>query len=202
MKKLLIGLATFSLSLSAMASTIGVSNHPFSMNKHIISTEYNNYMNDGSGMGLSAKYMQRVSDQLNVDAGFGFTDGERASRMFVGADMQLIPDYGRQPRVSLKGFLERESTDGERFNSFGFAPTVSKGFAFWGKEAFPFVSLPMKVSLNESEKIYESSTALALGISGRLNVAGIKNLVGNIETNISLRNSYSALMMGVSVPIE
>lgn len=202
MKKLLIGFIAITVSVGATASTIGVSNHPFLMKKHIFTTEYNNYHNAGAGMGISAKYNQRVTDGLNVDAGFGFTDGERESRFFAGADMQIIPDYGRQPKFSIKGTLETEMLDGERVNSFGAAPTISKGFVMWGKEAFPFVALPMKVSLNENEKEYDTSTALAFGMTGRLPIGGVNSLVGNIEANVSLRNSYSSLVMGVSLPIE
>ena len=202
MKKILLGLAISGISVSVLASTIGISNHPFLMKKHIISTEYNNYLNDGSGMGLTAKYLNKIDDSLSVDAGFGFTDGERASRLFVGADMKILPDYGRQPKFSIKGMAETENTDGSRINSFGVAPTLSKGFAFWGREAFPFIALPMKVSLNTNDKEYRTTSAVALGMTGRIPLEGVKNLVGNIEANISLRNSYSALVMGVSLPIE
>lgn len=202
MKRIIIGLIASSFTVGAIASTIGTSNHPFLMKKHVVTTEYNNYLNDGSGMGLTAKYMRKINDKLNIDTGFGFTDGERASKFFIGADMQIIPDYGRQPKFSIKGIAETENTDGSRINSFGAAPTISKGFAFWGKEAFPFIALPMKVSLNTNESEYETSTAVALGITGRLPIEGLKNVVGNLETNISLRNSYSALVMGISLPIE
>ena len=201
MKKILLGLISTSFAMGAMASTIGVSNHPFTMDKHIVTTEFNNYLNNGSGMGLTAKYLQRVNDSLNFDAGFGITDGERASRFVMGADYKIIPDYGRQPKVSIKGILESENLDGDRVNSFGAAPTISKGFSFWGKEAYPFLALPLKVGLNTNENTYETSTAVAAGITGRIPWAG-KNLVGNLETNFSLRNSYASIVMGVSLPIQ
>ncbi len=202
MKKLLLAASAFAISVGSMASTIGLSNHPFLMKKHIITTEYNNYFSAGSGMGLNASYLRKVNDKMNVDAGFGFTNGDRASRFFAGIDTEIIPDYGRQPKVSLKGTIETADNDGDRVNSFGIAPTLSKGFAFWGKEAFPFIALPMKVSLNTDEKVYETSTAIAAGITGRIPLQGIKNLVGNIEANMSIRNSYTSLVMGVSLPIE
>lgn len=202
MKKLLLALTCSVLSLSAFASTVGLSSHPFVMNKHIVTTEFNSYLNNGSGMGLTAKYLQRVNEKLNFDMGFGFTDGERSSVMMAGADMMLIPDYGRQPRVSIKGLLQSENIDGERINSFGAAPTISKGFSFWGNEAFPYMALPYRVSLNTDENTYETSTAVAMGVSGNLNIGDIRDLVGNIETNFSLRNSYTAIVMGVSLPIQ
>ena len=120
----------------------------------------------------------------------------------AGANMQLIPDYGRQPSIAIKGILESENFDGSRLNSFGVAPTISKGLAFWGNEAFPYLALPLKVSLNTNENTYETSTAVAMGVSGNLHVGGFRDLVGNIETNFSLRNSYAAVVMGVSLPIQ
>lgn len=202
MKKLGLFLTASLLSTAASATTIGVSSHPFTMQKQVVTTEFNNYSNNGAGTGMTARYFNRVNEITNIDAGFGITDGDRASRIFMGADFQLIPDYGRQPRVSIKALLETENMDGDRLNSFGAAPTVSKGFAFWGKEAFPFISLPMKVSLNTDENTYETSTALAAGITGRLPINGYEKLVGNIETNFSLRNSYSSIVFGLSLPIQ
>ncbi len=202
MKRLLLGLLSVTLSSAAMASTVGISNHPFLMKKHVISTEYNNYQNSGAGMGLNINYLRKVSDELNFNAGFGSTNGERGSKFFLGADMQIIPDYGTQPRVSIKGLLETERVDGDRINSFGIAPTLSKGLAFWGNEAFPFIALPIKLNLNENEREYQTSTAIAAGITGRLPFADFKNVVGNIEMNVSLENSYSAFVMGVSLPIQ
>ena len=116
--------------------------------------------------------------------------------------MQILPDYGRQPRVSIKGLLDSKNIDDERVNSFGVAPTLSKGLAFWGHEAFPFVSLPVGISLNTGDNSYTTTAAIAAGITGRIPFSGMENLVGNIETNISLKDSYAALVMGVSLPIQ
>jgi hypothetical protein len=202
MKKLLVGAISAFISFGSIASTIGVSNHPFVMSKHIVTTEFNNYLSSGSGAGITAKYTRRYNEKLSIDAGFGFTNGERESEMIIGADLSLIPDYGRQPRGSIKSFMSTSKIDGERINSLGMAPTLSKGFVFWGKEAYPFIALPLKVSLNTAEGTYETSTAIAIGMTGRIPVGDFKDLVGNIETNFSLRNSYAALVMGVSLPIQ
>ena len=202
MKKLALVLTSAFICSAASASTIGVSAHPFTMKKQVVTTEFNNYMTNGTGAGITARYFQRVSDQMNFDAGFGITDGDRANRIFAGADFSLVPDYGRQPRVSIKGLLETQDFDGNRINSFGAAPMVSKGFSFWGKEAFPFLSLPLKVSLNADSDTYETSTAVAAGITGRLPMEGYENLVYNFETNMSVRNSYTGFVMGISLPIQ
>ena len=151
MNKLTLILGTILLSSLASASTVGLSTHPFTMKKQVVTTEFNNYMTNGTGAGITAKYLQRVNEEIAFDAGFGITDGDRSNRLFMGADYAFIPDYGRQPRVSVKGLLETQDFDGNRINSFGAAPTISKGFSFWGKEAFPFMAVPVKVSLNADE---------------------------------------------------
>jgi len=201
MKKL--GLLALSLMISgAAAANVGISTHPFTMKKQVLTTEFNNYLNNGKGTGLTAKFFQRVSDKVNIDAGTSFSDGERSNRFFAGVDVQLIPDYGRQARVSIKTTVETLTFKSERVNSFGATPIISKGFSFWGKEAFPFLSLPMKVSLNTDKATYETSTALGMGITGRLPFRGYENLVANVETNLSLRNSYSSIVFGISLPIQ
>ena len=200
MRNILITTLLAVFSLSAFASIIGLSNHPFTMEKHIVTTEFNNYINNGAGTGLTARYLQRINGQLNVDAAAGFTNGERASTMRVGADWMLIPDYGRQPRASIKGFLVTESFDGDRINTFGFAPTVSKGFAFWGNEAFPYLALPLSVNMNTENETYETATSLATGISGKLPFG--KDLVGNFELNLPIENSATAFVFGISLPVQ
>ncbi|MBD66347.1 MAG: hypothetical protein CME62_14145 [Halobacteriovoraceae bacterium] len=202
MRKSIFMLLTLLLSSSVMASSIGLSSHPFVMEKHIVTTQFDSYLSNGSGMGIAARYLNRMNEKINMEAGFGVNDGDRASRFFAGADMMIIPDYGRQPRFSIKGLLQTESVEGERINSFGAAPTVSKGFSFWGNEAFPFLALPINVGLNTDEGTYETSTALATGITGRLPFGNFRDLVGNLEANFSLRNSYTSIVAGVSLPIQ
>ena len=199
MKLLLLAL----LSFSVMATTIGLSTHPFAVENRVITTEFDNYTSSGEGgMGLTARFYERVNSLLNYDVGFSINEGDRANRLMVGADYELIPDYGRQPRASIKTILETMEFDNERINTVGIAPTISKGFSFWGNEAFPFVALPYRVSLNDDQGTYDTSLALATGITGQLDIGGNKNVVGNIEANFNLENSFSAIVMGVSVPLN
>jgi hypothetical protein len=202
MKRLSIALSALFLSGAAMATTIGMSTHPFSIKKQVITTEFTSYNSNGAGAGINARYLNKINEQINVDAGFGISDGERASRLFAGFDYELFPDYGRQPRTSIKALIETADFNGDRLNSFGIAPTISKGFAFWGREAFPFLSLPTRVSLNADENTFETQVALAAGITGRLPIGGYDQLLGNIETNFSLRNSYTSIVMGISLPLQ
>ena len=202
MKRLSIALSALFLSTAATATTVGMSTHPFTLKNQVITTELTSYNSNGVGTGLDIRYLNNLNERVNIDLGFGISDGDRASRLFAGADFELIPDYGRQPRTSIKTLLETADFDGNRINSLGFAPTISKGFSFWGSEAFPFLSLPVKVGLNSNDNTYETSTAIAAGLTGRLPIGGYEKLVGNIETNFSLRNSYTSIVMGLSLPIQ
>ena len=181
----------------AFGNTVGLSTHPFSMKKNALSAGIDNYFSNGEGTGFSARYLRRINQSLNVDAGFGFTDGDRSSRFFAGADYEIIPDYGRQPRVSIKGLLENTDFDGDTVNSIGFAPTISKGFSFWGEEGYPFLSLPYRIHLNDDTGEYETAIGLTLGMTGNLPIDDFRNLIGNIEATIDIDNNYSALVLGI-----
>jgi hypothetical protein len=189
------------LALTAQATTIGVSSHPFAMKNQVVTTEFTGYMSNGTGMGLTARYFNRVNEDINLDIGVGVTDGERANRAFLGADFQIFPDYGDQPRISLKAMGETADEFSTRYNSLGVAPTISKGFSIDGHEVFPFVALPMRVAMDAEDGTYETQTALALGATGRLPFEGMDNMVGNIEANVGLRNSFSSIVLGISLPI-
>ena len=202
MKRLSIALSAMFLSGTAMATTIGMSAHPFSVKKQVITAEFTSYNTNGAGAGINARYLNKLSQEMNVEAGFGISDGDRSNRLFAGLDYELFPDYGRQPRTSIKGLFETASFDGDRINSIGVAPTISKGFAFWGKEAFPFLSLPTRLGLNADDNTYETQVALAAGITGRLPIGGYKKILGNIETNFSLKDSYTSIVMGISLPLQ
>lgn len=187
---------------AASASQIGLSTHPFAMEKQVLSTEYVNYMSNGSGMGIEAKYFQRVNEMINFEAGFGVTDGDRANRLFAGADFMIFPDYGNQPRVSVKGLLETTDFDGERITAFGAAPTISKGFSFWGREAFPYAALPIKIGLNQDENTYETQTSVAAGLTAPIGIQGYDSLIANFEANVDLGNSYTGFVVGIALPLQ
>lgn len=202
MKTMIVAIiAALMLVSSAFANVVGLSTHPFQLEKHVIGTEVTSNLSAGSGFGVQARYMHRLAPELNLDAGAMMAGGERNSRFFAGADYMIFPDYDSQPRVSIKSFLERTSEFDRDKNNIGFAPVVSKGFSFWGNEAFPFVAIPIKLSLDSDSSTYETVSSLAFGITGRLPIEGYTKLVGNIEANIDIENSYTGLVMGIGYPL-
>ena len=197
-----IALATFSLASSVWAYGTGYSSFPLSIEKKLLSTEITGITSTGGGLGVQARYTQKASDQVSFDAGLGMAGGDRNGRLFANADFEIFPDYMRQPRVALRAGFEHAKEFENNRNIFSIAPMVSKGFSFWGNEAFPFVSLPIGMNLNSDTKTYESMISLNAGINGHLPIEGYQNLIGSAEMQVGLKDSFTALFFGVSYPIN
>ncbi len=189
------------LSTFSFANVVGLSNQPLGLSKSIFTTEFNGYLSNGSGAGLTLRYLHHMNENLSLEGGIGMGSGDRKNRVFFGGDVMIFPDYIDQPRISMKGLLESSSEFGNRHNKIGLIPTISKGFNFWGKEAYPFLALPMRLNLNSERSTFESSIALAAGITGKIPVEAMKKMIANIELNLGLENTYTSLVFGLSYPL-
>jgi len=187
---------------SALGYGTGYVTYPLMPEKRIVSTEFTGVTSDGGGIGLQGRFTQRLNEKMIVEAGLGIAGGERDSRFFLGADYELFPDYMKQPRVSVKTTFSNAKEFDVRRNIFTIAPTVSKGFSFWGNEAYPFFSLPVGMNLNGDTKTYESQINANVGITGNLPIEGYRNLMGVAETTVSIKDSYTAFFFGVSYPLN
>lgn len=210
--KNLKGLSLFALFLSlglgssaAFAYGTGISTFPLQEDKKILSTEVTGIVSNGGGIGLQARYTQKLNQQSVIDAGLGISGGERSARLFAGYDYELFPDYDTQPRTSIKAFIENSKEFGTRRNILGVAPSISKGFVFWGKEAFPYLSVPYGISLDGKRNSYETTVSANLGISGVIPSDYLivnKAVTANAEIIINLKDSYSGVFVGFGYPIE
>ena len=191
-------------SQKANAYGIGLATYPLEVETKLISAELTGITSTGGGLGLQARYTNKLSEQATVDAGLGLSGGERSDRLFAGYDYELFPDYENQPRTSLKAFIENSNEFSDRKNILGLAPTISKGFIFWGKEAFPYFSIPYGISLNGKNNNYKTTISANVGISGLIpeNRLSNKQLTGNAELIVGLKNSFSGAFFGVAYPIE
>lgn len=203
----LLGLA-LSLSFGSSAAFgygMGISTFPLEQDKKVLSAEATGIVSDGGGVGLQARYTQKLNEVSSVDAGVGISAGERSARLFAGYDYELFPDYDMQPRTSIKAFVENSKEFGTRKNILGFAPTVSKGFSFWGQEAFPYLSLPYGISLDGKRNQYETTLSANLGISGQIASEYLmvnKPVTANAEVIVGLKDSFTAVFFGFGYPIE
>lgn len=188
----------------AHAYGTGLSTFPLAAEEKLISAEFTGIISSGGGMGLQTRYTQKLDEKATIDAGLGIAGGERSARIFAGYDYELFPDYENQPRSSIKVFVENSKEFQSRKNILGIAPTFSKGFSFWGKEAFPYLSLPYGISLNSSNNSYTTTLSANVGISGIIpaEVGPHKQLTANAEAIIGLSNSFSGIFFGVAYPIE
>lgn len=197
-----IALIGLFLPVKTLAYGTGYVTYPLMPAKRIVSTEFTGIASNGGGIGLQGRFTQKLNEKMIVDAGLGIAGGERDSRFFVGADYELFPDYMKQPRVSMKvTYLNAKEFDVRR-NIFTIAPTVSKGFSFWGNEAYPFFSLPIGVNLDGDTKTYESQVNANLGITGNLPIEGYRKFMGTIETTVDVKDSFTAFFVGLSYPLN
>jgi hypothetical protein len=190
---------------AAFGYGMGISTFPLAEDKKILSAEVTGIVSNGTGIGLQARYTQKLNAVLAVDAGIGISGGERSARLFAGYDYELFPDYDMQPRTSIKAFLENSKEFGVRRNILGIAPTISKGFTFWEHEAFPYLSLPYGISLDGKKNAYETNFSANIGISGNVNPAFIgttKTITANAEVIIGLKDSFTGVFVGFGYPIE
>lgn len=195
-------IASLFVSSQAMGYGVGVANFPMMTDKKWLTTEFTGITNEGGGVGLQARYSQKLSHALLIEAGVGLGGGERSNRIFAGADYELIPDYMNQPRVSVKTTIANAREFDIRRNVLQVAPTVSKGFSFWGHEAYPFLSVPVGLSLETATSTYETIAAVSMGLTGHLPIEGYRDWMGNIEGQVNLKDSYTGIFFGISYPIN
>jgi len=202
--KALKSLALLSLlgSSQAFALGMGQSTFPLLSNKKFLSTEITGITSTGGGLGVQARYTYKLNKVATLDAGIGVASGDRPSRIFAGADYELYPDYMRQPRISVKAQIENSKEFNEGRTDITFAPTLSKGFVFWGEEAYPYVAVPVGFKLNTDASTYESTMSLNVGINGNLPLKGYKHLTGSLEAKLGVKNSYTGVVFGVAYPLD
>lgn len=204
MKRLKIAslLLGFIASQSVLGFGGGWSSYPLLTDKKFISTEFTGVTSDGGGVGVQARYTQKISKLATFDAGIGMAGGERNSRIFAGLDYEIYPDYMKQPKISVKTTVENAEEFNRRFTSLTLAPTISKGFNFWGKEAFPYATLPVGLKLDTDSSTYTTAISANVGVTGNLPIEGYKHLTAKAEAFIGLKNTFSGMIVGLSFPMD
>ena len=200
--KLISLVVRFGFSVNAFGYGVGWSSYPLKLKERFISAEFTGIFKEGGGAGVQGRYTHKLYRNFVFDAGAGISGGKRESRLFAGADYEIFPDYGNQPHFSVKTTVERAIEFDATTVVIGAAPIVSKGFSFWGKEGYPYFSLPVGLGLNTDEGTYHTRINATFGINGPIPVKGYEKLSANVEAKINLKNTYSGIFLGVSYPLD
>ncbi len=189
------------LSSTLFAHGTGISTHPIEEKVGLLTTEFSNFVSDGKGTGIQARYTYKASPMLTLDGGIGFSNGPRKNRIFAGADLELFPDYGKQPRISLKGGIENAEEFNTRRNIFSVTPLMAKGFIVAGNPIFPYFGVPLGLSLDSGRQTYAVRSAAVFGFTTKLPIENVEKLLINVEGSVKIQNSYSGLFIGLSLPM-
>lgn len=200
--KNLIAVLALLVSSKLYAYGNGYTSAPMISKQKLVSTELTGITSTGGGVGVQARYTQKVNSDLTFDAGIGMGGGDLNNRIFAGADYLIFPDYQTQPRVSLKATFENAKEFNDRRNIMTFAPNISKGFSFWGHEAFPYLSIPVGLNLNTGEKTYETSVAAQVGMIGKVPVKGYEHLSMSLEGTVKIKDHYSGIAVSFAYPLD
>ncbi len=193
---LVLVLALFVVS-RIFANGTGYSSHPIPEAERMINIEAIGITSDNGGLGIQGRYTHRLNTDLTLDGGLGISGGDRESRVFVGADYMLFPDYEMQPRFSLKGAYTLSNEFDSTTHNWSIAPTVSKGLSIWDQEIYPFLAVPVGLQLISEGKKYETTITASLGATAPLMIENAEKLFVNAEINIDLKDSYTGFFTGL-----
>lgn len=181
-----------------------ISAHPYLEGKKVLNTQFiQNYAGGEEASYVQMLYLQQMNEHINLDAGFGVSDGEENRRLVAGATYTIFPDFGNQPKVAAKVFFENVRNEEQYVNSVGIAPILSKGFLIGNKiEIYPFISFPSKLALENDTEQYEFQFSFAMGTTMPIKYPGFENAHVNIESNLDLRNSASSIAGGITMSFQ
>ena len=194
-------LSSLFLSYKIHAYGSGVSSYPLPVGKKLLTAEFLGITSSGGGMGFQMRFAKKARPNLFLEGGMGMSGGNRSSRVFLGGDWEIYPDFLRQPRIALTGRIINAKEFGVRHNKVSIAPSVGKAFSLKGKVFHPYISVPYSVSL-AGDQTYRTSLNANVGIVGNLPFRRYQHLVGGIEATAGLRNGFMGFVAGLSWPIE
>lgn len=182
---------------------LGVSTYPLPAKSGALTTEFTSFLSNGSGVGLQARYLHKLSEVVQVEGSMGAASSDRSRRFALATDVELLSDFENRPRFALHPFIERATEFSESRNIIGIYPVLSKGYVFKEKAGYPFISVPISIATNTDKNPAQFRAALTGGIVGKLpfEFAEGRNLLVNLEGSLNISNSFSSLMLGLTYPL-
>ena len=189
------------LSYNIYAYGSGTSSYPLPVGKKLLTAELLGITSSGGGMGFQMRFAKKIHPGIFLEGGMGMSGGKRSSRVFLGGDWEIYPDFGRQPRFSLQGRIINAKEFGIRHNKIAIAPSLGKGFALNGRVFYPYLTLPYTINL-AGDQTYETSLNANAGIVGNLPLSRYQHLIGSLEFTAGITNGFVGFTVGLSWPIE
>lgn len=181
--KILI-LSLIFLSLKAHASVVGVSTHPLAEDTRVLSVAMTGYMSQRSEMGGGIRYTQGFDGNL-LDVSVAGGQDSRNMHLGAGMDFEILREEIQRPRVSVKPHVQQANFEGLTSTMVGVAPSLRKGFAAWGSEIFPYLSLPNGLKVDSEEQELNFYSSLTVGASMAM-PGSQERLVLSLEANKNL----------------
>lgn len=192
----------FVFSLPAWSYGTGYSSFPLMKQAKLISAEMTGITSDDGGIGMQGRYTQKVTPEMTIDGGIGMSGGDRDSRIFVGADYEMFPDYEYQPRISIKAGFENAKEFKTRNNIISVSPTISKGLVVRGHEIYPYFSVPLAIRLNSDSKQYSTTINASAGATTQLPFEGYRKWMASLEATVDVKDSFTGFFAGLTFPIN
>ena len=189
------------LSYKIHAYGSGTSSYPLPVGKKLLTAEFLGITSEGGGVGLQMRFAKKVRSSLFLEEGMGISGGHRSSRVFLGGDWEIYPDFGPQPRFSFQGRIINAKEFGVRCNKIVIAPSLGKSFAIGGKVFHPYLTVPYGINL-VGNQTYQTTLNANVGIVGNLPFRRYQGLVGNIEANAGIKDGFVGFSAGLSWHIE
>jgi hypothetical protein len=179
---------------------VNYSTYPFAPATKILAVDIGG---KADGMATQLRIAYKYDSQIMIEGGLGVaTSNNDNASMFVGIDYEVIPDYLKQPRIGVRVAVDNVNFSGSRHNIFSMTTVVSKGVSFWGREAFPYISLPLGMAFNTANKTYSTYLALSAGVTGNLPINKYHHLVTNLEASLGFTGLGSSIFAGISFPFK
>ncbi|MEK6705080.1 MAG: hypothetical protein AABZ06_04780 [Bdellovibrionota bacterium] len=145
----------------------------------------------GASVGLNLKFIQGVSDVINLSGIVGTGSGSRKFRTGVSAVFDIFPDIEGQPGIGFgtQGIYYR-LTDTSSFELTAF-PYIHKTFVSGANEVEPFIGIPF--GLNFTDGQYKAVSTIVLGSMFK----STESVRYSMEFGVAVNNAESYISGGI-----
>lgn len=159
--------------------------------------EFSYDFSPSSGPGIGLRAQKQIIPEVQLEGGGAFSSGKRERNLYLSLAKTFYPDYGWQPALTLKGFVEFTNMDDDNYNQIGLAPIFSKGVRIVEQDVYFFAGLPARLIIGD-DHTRDSRFSLGVNTGGTLPLNFWKeDFFGTVEMYFNARKSYNSLSLMV-----